>query len=217
MPPAGPNPTAAPRQTRANRAVSPTAAAIPATASHQRAGAPISDSPGRSGGQAPGGERGGGLADQFLYDFGDRLFGGDHTDRLTRHDRSHLDVAIDYRAAQRASPEVLDRQLRGVLVQFAGLEFIARLGLVTEECLGALVHQTPHWNNGEPLIELDGWQRVAGVGADEGLLEIRVRDRLDGRREAGAKLSAGRAHLQISQDGVTSSQPACDEHRDFPN
>ena len=71
-------------------------------------------------------------------DVGDRLLGGDHADRLAGHHRALLDVAVDHRAAQRASPEMLDHELRRFLVQFAGLEVVAGFRLVAQERLGAL-------------------------------------------------------------------------------
>ena len=46
----------------------------------------------------------------------DRLLGGHHADRLAGHHRAGLDIAVDHRAAQRAGPEMLDLELRGLLV-----------------------------------------------------------------------------------------------------
>ena len=41
-----------------------------------------------------------------------RLLARDHADALAGHQRAVLDVAVDHRAAQRAGPEMLDRELR---------------------------------------------------------------------------------------------------------
>ena len=59
------------------------------------------------------------LFDQVLDDLGGRLFLGDHADALAGHHRAGLDVAVDHRAAQRAGPEMLDLELRRLLVQLA--------------------------------------------------------------------------------------------------
>src|SRR6201996_2455926 len=75
------------------------------------------------------------LLNQFVDDLCCRLFRHDHADRLPRHDGAILDVTLDHRPTQRASPEVLDGKLCRCLAEFTGLEAIARLGLKAQEPL----------------------------------------------------------------------------------
>ncbi len=114
---------------------------------------------------------------------------------------------------KRAGPEMLDLQLCRLLVEFPGQESVAGLRLVAQEALGAFIDQAAHRDHREALIQLHRGQRVAGGGADEGLLEALVRDGFLGGGEAGAELRAGGTHFQIGEDGLAAADPAGDEHR----
>ena len=128
-----------------------------------------------------------------------RLLAGHHADALARHQRAVLDIAVDHRAAQRAGPEMLDLQLRGLLVDLAAVELVDDAALGLEEALGRRIGDGAHGNDGKARIELDRGHRIARRGADEGLLEAGMGDRFGGADEARAELHAGRAHLQIAQ------------------
>ena len=108
---------------------------------------------------------------------------------------------------------MLDVELGRLLGEFAGLEAAQRLGLVLQEAAGAGVDEAAHRDDREALVKLDGGQRVAGVGAHEGLLEVGVGDAFARGGEAGAELGAGGPHLQIGQDGLAAPQAAGDEYR----
>ena len=107
---------------------------------------------------------------------------------------------------KRAGPEMLDLELGGGLVQLAILEFLQHLGLVAHETLGALIDQPAHGDDGEALVDLHGRHGIARVGADEGFLEILMRDALGRGREQRAKLRAGRTHFQIAQNCLAAAQ-----------
>src|SRR3954464_1307331 len=62
-------------------------------------------------GSAAAFEGSGGFIDQLLDDRCDRLFAVDHADRLARHERAGLAIAVDPRSLERASPVMLDLQL----------------------------------------------------------------------------------------------------------
>jgi hypothetical protein len=124
-----------------------------------------------------------------------------------------LDIAIDHRAAQGAGPEMFDVQLRIFLAQFARQEPLNGLPLVIQEQFAALVDQATHRDHRKPLVKLDRGQRIARIGADECLLETRVRNRFRGGGEPRAKLHAGGAHFQIGQDRFAPTDAAGDEHR----
>ena len=78
------------------------------------------------------------LADQLVEDLGGRLLAGHHADALAGHQRAALDIAVDHRAAQRAGPEMLDLELRRLLVELAAAEAVDDLALGREEALGRL-------------------------------------------------------------------------------
>ena len=108
---------------------------------------------------------------------------------------------------------MLDDKLGGFFGQLAGLEPLQRLALVLQELLGPRIDQAAHRNDRETLIQLDRRQRIAGVGTDEGALEVRVRDALGRGGKARAKLGAGGPHFQIGQDRLTPAEPAGHENR----
>ena len=144
---------------------------------------------------------------------GERLLLGHHADALAGHQRAVLDVAVDDGAAQRAGPEMLDLQLRRLLVDLAAIDAADHLALIVHEAAHAVIDQRAHRDHGEARIELHRRHGVAGAGADEGLLEQRMGDRFRGADEAGAELAAGSAHLEIAEDGLAAADAAGDEHR----
>ena len=82
-----------------------------------------------------------------------------------------------------------------------------------QEALGAFILQRAHRDHRETLIQLDGRHGIARIAADEGLLEIRMRDGFPSAHKARAKLHARSPHLKIGKDRLTAPNPAGHEHR----
>ena len=142
-----------------------------------------------------------------------RLLARDKSDALPRHERAALDVAVDHGAAQRPRPEMLDLELRVLLRELAAREPVDHAALERHELARAVVRKGAHRDHRKARVELLRRHGVARAGADEGLLEARMRDRFIGADEARAELHAGRAHLEISDDRLAAADPAGDEHR----
>jgi hypothetical protein len=146
-------------------------------------------------------------------DLGDGLFGGDHADRLARHQRAVLDIAVDHRAAQRAGPEMLDLELRLAHVDLARIEQLGDFDLLGGEFLGALVLQRAHRDHRQARIDLHAGDRIAGRGAEEGLLEIAGCAMLSVRRQSACRAGRRSAHFEIAGDRLAPADAAGDEHR----
>ena len=82
-----------------------------------------------------------------------------------------------------------------------------------QEALGALILQSAHRNHREILIQLNGRHGIARIAADEGLLEIGMRDGFPRTHKARAKLHTCSPHFQIGKDRLTAPNPAGHEHR----
>src|SRR5438552_8564492 len=109
---------------------------------------------------------------------------------------------------------MLDFELRVLLRQLAAIEAVDDLALHRAEPLGCRVGEGAHRDHRKSRVELDRRHRVAGRGADERPLEMRMRDRLVGADKAGAELHAGRAHFKIGQDRLAAANPAGDKDWD---
>ena len=102
-----------------------------------------------------------------------------------------LDIAVDDRAAQRAGPEMLDLELRVLLRQLAAVEALDDLALHRRgSARVAGIGERAHRDHRKARIELHRRHRVARRGADEGPLEMRMRDRFVGADKARAELHA---------------------------
>ena len=103
---------------------------------------------------------------------------------------------------------MLDLQHRGFLIVFPAVEPFddGPLGLL--EALRRGVRQRTHRDHRKTRIKLDRGHRIAGRGADKGLLEPGMRDRFGGTDESRAELHAGAAHLQISHDRLAPADAA---------
>ncbi len=156
------------------------------------------------------------LLAQLVQDVGHALLTRHHADGLAGHDRALLHIAIDDGAPQGAGPEMLDVELGGFFRQLTGEVFGDGLRLVVHKSPGAAVDQAAYWDDREARVKLHGGQGVAGVGAEERRLEFGVGDAFGGCGEPCAELGAGRAHLQVTQDGVAPCQPAGDEDGHIP-
>ena len=108
---------------------------------------------------------------------------------------------------------MLDIELRRALLHLSGQEAADGGGLVFQEPLGALVLERPDGDDGEAFIQLHGWQRIPRGAADEGALEVRMRDALRRADEARAELRAGRPHLEVGEDRFPPPDAAGHEDR----
>ncbi len=153
------------------------------------------------------------LRHQFVNDLAGRLLARHHADALAGHERAALDIAVDHRAAQRPRPEMLDLELRVLLRNLAADEAVDHVALQRQEGARAGIGEGAHRDHREARIELRRGHRIARAGADEGLLEARMRDRFMGADKARAELHAGRAHLEISEDRLAAADAAGDENR----
>ena len=103
-----------------------------------------------------------------------RLLARDHADRLAGHHGAGLHVAVDDGAAQGAGPEMLVFEL-GRLASSPrrpGNRRKASAWASRKRRVPSLTRPRTG-NHGEAGVELDGGQRVACVGPDEGALEVR--------------------------------------------
>src|SRR6185436_10120244 len=155
------------------------------------------------------------LLDQLLDDFAGGLLARYHSDALTRHERAILDVALDHRAPERAGPEMLDLELRRLLIDLALAKALHHLALELDETPGSAIIQSPHRDHRKTRIELHRRHRIASGGADEGLFELRMRHGFTRADEARSKLAASGAHLQIGQDRLATADAAGHEDRRF--
>src|ERR1700679_3163222 len=89
------------------------------------------------------------LRDQLGKDLGGRLLLRDQPDRLPRHQRAPLDIALDHRPARRAGPEMLDLELGLALRQRTGVEPPDHGPLLGQEAFGGVVGERAHRNHGE--------------------------------------------------------------------
>ncbi len=153
------------------------------------------------------------LLDQLRQDLGDRLHLAHQPDALPGHQRAALDVAVDHGAAQRARPEMLDRQRRLIVGQLAAAMTRDHVQLGLGEGAGRLIDQRAHRDHLELGIHLDRRHGIARARPDERLLEAGVGDRFGGADEARAHLAAGGAHAQIGGDRLAVADAAGDEHR----
>ena len=99
------------------------------------------------------------------------------------------------------------------LVVSPGLIATQRLRLMFQEAPRSGIGQTADRNDRKALIQLDGGQRVPGMGAVKGLLEVAMRDALGGRREKRAELRARGPHLQQAHDRIAAADPTGHEDR----
>mgnify|MGYP003342413340 CR=1 FL=1 len=95
---------------------------------------------------------------------------------------------------------MFDFQLRRRHVDGAPVEQIGNLALLGGEQLAAGILQRAHRDHRQPRVDLNARHRIARRGADERLLELRVRDRFGGANEPGTELATGRAHLEVHGD-----------------
>ena len=107
---------------------------------------------------------------------------------------------------------MLDTQLRLAHLDAALIEQLGNFQLLGGEFLGALVLQRTHRNDRQARIKLHAGHRLAGAGAEEGLLEGGVGNRFAGAGKACTQLNAGRAHLQIGGDHLAPANAAGHEH-----
>src|SRR5260221_8857159 len=159
------------------------------------------------------GNRGERLAYQLVEDLGGALFGTYQPDALPRHQRTGFDIAVDNRATQSPGPEMLDFELRLLLRDLAPVEPLDHVALNVAETVSRRVEQGADRDHRKARIELNGSDRVARRGPDEGALEPVMRDRLMGADEAGPELNARGAHFEIGQDRFAAADAAGDEDR----
>ena len=79
------------------------------------------------------------------------------------------------------------------------VEAVDHLALHLVELLDAVIDQRPHRDDRKARVELDRRHRVAGRGAEKGLLEIRMGDRFRRADETRPELHAGGTHLQVTE------------------
>src|SRR5262245_45984802 len=107
---------------------------------------------------------------RLLEQFFDNLFGGllarHHAHTLTRHQRPVLDIALDHRATERASPEMLDLELRRLLIDHAFGKALHNLALKLEKPARAGIVQGADGDDGKARVELYRRHGIARGGAD---------------------------------------------------
>src|SRR6476620_1328138 len=81
------------------------------------------------------------------------------------------------------------------------------LELFLGERLSALVLERADRDHRQPRVDLDARHRVASAGAEEGFIEVRVRDALAGAGEARAELNPASVHLEIAGHRLAAADP----------